>query len=150
VVGACGRMVQTRVLNIFQSKSGGKAVPWLRRLVDGSPPRRPGFHTRWSCDIYDGQSGMGQVSFAYFGFPCQFSSHRMLIYRPGLIQWVQLVAEVPSGLSLSPHHGTLKKNLSHEVEAGRPYSKENDLSWVKVKILRQSQRDLTEKNGHML
>jgi hypothetical protein len=50
---------------------------------------------------------MGQVFFQYFGFPCQFSFHRLLHTHhlssvAGKIG--QLVADVPSGLSLTPPH----------------------------------------------
>jgi hypothetical protein len=48
---------------------------------------------------------LGQVSSEYLGFPCQFSFHRLLhTHHPpsgaGIIG--QLVANVPSGLSLTP------------------------------------------------
>jgi hypothetical protein len=49
---------------------------------------------------------LGQVFSEYFGFPCQFSFHRLLHIhhhlssRAGTIG--QLVADVPSGLSLTP------------------------------------------------
>jgi hypothetical protein len=29
---------------------------------------------------------LGHVSYEYFGFPCQFSFHRLLIFHPGLVQ----------------------------------------------------------------
>jgi hypothetical protein len=51
---------------------------------------------------------LGQVSSEYFGFPCQFSFHRML--HTYLSSWAgtigQLVADVPSGLSLTPPQET--------------------------------------------
>jgi hypothetical protein len=55
----------------------------------------------------------GQVFSEYFGFPCQFSSHRLfhihhqLSSGPGTTG--QLVADVPSGLSLT-HCKKLKRN----------------------------------------
>jgi hypothetical protein len=54
---------------------------------------------------------LGQVFFQYFGFPCQFLFHRVLhtydvSFRAGTID--QLVADVPSGLSLTPHQDNKK------------------------------------------
>jgi hypothetical protein len=60
-----------------------------------------------SCGICGGQVALGQ----YFGFPCQFSFHQVL--HNLLSSWAgtigQLVADVPSGLSLTPPHETKKK-----------------------------------------
>jgi hypothetical protein len=55
---------------------------------------------------------LGQVFSEYFGFSCQFSFHRLLYthhvsFAAGTIG--QLVADVPSGLSLTPPQGTKKK-----------------------------------------
>jgi hypothetical protein len=50
---------------------------------------------------------LGQVSSEYFGFPCQFSFHRLLHIHhlsSGAGTTGQLVADVPSGLSLTPPH----------------------------------------------
>jgi hypothetical protein len=50
---------------------------------------------------------LGPVFSEYFGFPCQFSVHRLLhihhrlSFRAGTI--VQLVADVPIELSITPH-----------------------------------------------
>jgi hypothetical protein len=56
---------------------------------------------------------MGQVFSGYFGFPCQFSFHRLLHihHHPsfGAGTLGQLVADVPSGLSLTTHQKTKKK-----------------------------------------
>jgi hypothetical protein len=66
-----------------------KAAPWLKRLVAGFPPRRPGL-----------EPGSGQVGFVvdkvalrqvfseYFGFPCQSSFHQILHHHnhPGQVQ----------------------------------------------------------------
>jgi hypothetical protein len=47
-----------------------RAVPWLRRLVAGLSPRRPGFDPRSSpCEIYGGESGTGTG----FSPSCRFS-----------------------------------------------------------------------------
>jgi hypothetical protein len=48
---------------------------------------------------------LGQVSSEYFGFPCQFSFHRLLHAQHllcGVGTGGQFVAGVPSGLSLKP------------------------------------------------
>jgi hypothetical protein len=54
-----------------------------------------------------------QVFSKYFGFPCQFSFHRMfhIHHHPssGAGAVGQLVADVPSGLSLTPPQVTKKK-----------------------------------------
>jgi hypothetical protein len=55
---------------------------------------------------------LGQVFSEYFGFPCQFSFHRLvnthhLSSGAGTIG--QLVADVPSGLNLTPPQETKKK-----------------------------------------
>jgi hypothetical protein len=60
----------------------------------------------------------GQVSTEYFGFPYQFSYHQMLhahiSSEAGRID--QLVADVPSGLSLTPPHETKKKRTLERTE----------------------------------
>jgi hypothetical protein len=83
------------------------AVPWLRLLVASFPPRRPGFDPR------SGQVGfvvdnvsLGQVFSENFGFPCQFSFHRLLHTHYHLSSGTgtvgQTVADVPSGISITP------------------------------------------------
>jgi hypothetical protein len=54
-----------------------------------------------------GKVALGQVFSEYVGFPCQFSFHRLLHTHhlssgPGTIG--QILADVPSGLSLTPTH----------------------------------------------
>jgi hypothetical protein len=59
-----------------------------------------------------GKVALGQVSSEYFGFPCQFSYHRLLHTHhlsTGAGTIGQLVADVPSGLSLTPPQETKKK-----------------------------------------
>jgi hypothetical protein len=59
----------------------------------------------------------GQVFSKYFGFPCQFTFHRLFYTHHHLLSGAgtidQLVADVPSGLSLTP---------PHEKEAIRTFS----------------------------
>jgi hypothetical protein len=59
-----------------------KAVPWLRRLAAGLPPRRPGFdplsvHVGFVVD----KVALGQVFPESFGFPLSISFHRCSITR---------------------------------------------------------------------
>jgi hypothetical protein len=65
-----------------------------------------------SSGICGGQSDTGAGSSEFFGLFCQFSFHQMLhihlSYGAGTIG--QLVADVPSGLSLTPVQET-KKNM---------------------------------------
>jgi hypothetical protein len=85
----------------------------LVRLVADFPPRRPGFdprsdHVRFVVD----EVALGQVFSEYFGFPCQSSFHRLLHNHhlsSGAGTIGQQVADVPSGLSLTPPRETKKK-----------------------------------------
>jgi hypothetical protein len=75
------------------------AVSYLMRLVAGFDPRSG--HVEFVVD----KVALGQIFSEYFGFPCQFSFHQLLYThnqssRVGTIG--QLVADVPSGLSLTP------------------------------------------------
>jgi hypothetical protein len=97
-----------------------KAVPELRRLVAGFPPRRPGFETgSGHVEFVVDKVAVEQVFSEYFGFPCQFSFHRLLHTHhlsSGAGTIGQLVADVPSGLSLTPTQETKKKkNFIHIV-----------------------------------
>jgi hypothetical protein len=70
------------------------------------------------CGICCGQNGTGTVFFEYFSFPCQFSFHRLLHIHHhlpfGTSTIGQLMADVPSGLSFTPHQETKqKKSLKH-------------------------------------
>jgi hypothetical protein len=60
-----------------------------------------------------------QVSSEYVRFPCQLSFHQMLhthlSKRDSKIG--QLVADVPSGLNLTPTHVTLKKKKAEGLDA---------------------------------
>jgi hypothetical protein len=73
-----------------------------------------------SCGICGGQKALGQVFCGYFGFPCQFSFHRLLHTRhlsSGAGTRGQLVADVPSGLSLTPPQETKKKKSRSQSSA---------------------------------
>jgi hypothetical protein len=56
---------------------------------------------------------LGQVFSEYFGFPCQFSFHQLLHIHYHLSSGAgtidQIVADVPSGLSLTPPQEIKKK-----------------------------------------
>jgi hypothetical protein len=61
-------------------------LPYLKRLVAGFPPRRPGFAPGQYVGFVVDKAALGQV-FEYFGFPCQ-SFHQFLLHHnhPGLAQ----------------------------------------------------------------
>jgi hypothetical protein len=75
---------------------------------------------RYQFDPWSGSVGfvvdkvaLGQVSSEYFGFACQFSFHRLLHIphlSPGAGTVGKIVADVPSGLSLTPPQD-IKKNI---------------------------------------
>jgi hypothetical protein len=61
------------------------------------------------------EMALGQVFSEYFGFPCQFKFHRLLHTHhlsSGAGTRDLFVADVPSGLSLTPPQET-KKEISH-------------------------------------
>jgi hypothetical protein len=101
----------TRIYNTVE------AVPYLRRLVAGFPPRLPRFDPRSGhVGFVVDKVALGQVFSEYFCFPCQFSFHRLLHTHhlsTGAGTIGQMVADVPSGLSLTPPQETKKrKNYS--------------------------------------
>jgi hypothetical protein len=69
-------------------------------------PRWPGFEPRSdNVGFVVNKMALRQVSSMHFGFPCQFSFHRLLHTHhlsSGAGTIGQLVADVPSGLSLTP------------------------------------------------
>jgi hypothetical protein len=58
------------------------------------------------------KAALGQVFSEYFGFPCQFSFGQMLHTHLLVVTGTtgQLLADIPSGLSLIPPH-EIKKNI---------------------------------------
>jgi hypothetical protein len=74
-----------------------------RRLPTAAARVRAHFR---SCGICVDKVALGQVSSEYFGFSCQFSFHRLLHIHHHLSSGAhtigQLVADVPSGRSLTP------------------------------------------------
>jgi hypothetical protein len=90
------------------------AVPLLRRLVADFPPQRPGFKPRsgYVGFVVD-KVALRHVFSEYFSFQSQFSFHRLfhihhLSSKAGTKG--QFVADVPSGLSLTPPQETKKKS----------------------------------------
>jgi hypothetical protein len=87
---------------------------WLRRLVAGFPMWWPRLEPRSGyVGFMVDRVALGQVFSKYFGFPCQFSFNRLrhihrLSSRAGTIG--QTVANIPSGLSLTPPQETKKNN----------------------------------------
>jgi hypothetical protein len=53
------------------------AVPYLKRLVAGFLPRRPGFASGQHVGFVLDKAALWQVFSEYFGFPCQ-SFHQFL------------------------------------------------------------------------
>jgi hypothetical protein len=93
------------------------AMPYLRRLIAGFPLRRPGFepgsgHVGFVVD----KVAVGQVFLGTSVSPTNSQStdiHHHVLSRTGTIG--QLVADVPSGLSLTPPQETKKKTMLDEV-----------------------------------
>jgi hypothetical protein len=79
---------------------------YVNRLVAGFPPRRPRFEPGpgYMGFVVD-KVALGQVFSEYFGFLCYFAFHRLLHNHhlsSGAGTIGQTVAEVPSGLRLTP------------------------------------------------
>jgi hypothetical protein len=115
--GNVQRMVDESLPEVIMnwlSMGRGKWEPWSRwpcRSSRGFPPRRPGFEPRpGHVGFVVGKMAVGQFFSEYFGFPCQFSFHRLLQIHHHLSSGAgtigQLLADVPSGLSLIPPQET--------------------------------------------
>jgi hypothetical protein len=111
--------MNTCVLHSFSFRLKIKAVPKLKRLVAGFPPRRPGFDPR-SAQVVD-KVALARVFSEYFGFPCQSSFHQILHHHnhSGQATIGQSVAAVPSGPSWTtpPTKRIKKKKISLEVKS---------------------------------
>jgi hypothetical protein len=93
-------------------------IPWathyLKRLVAGFPPWRPGF------DLGSGQVGfvvdrvvLGQVFSEYFGVPCQSSFLQLLHNHPHLsFEAGRIGQKWPQHKGLSPTPLAIKRNIS--------------------------------------
>jgi hypothetical protein len=70
-------------------------------------PRRPGLDPRSGhVGFVVDKATLERVFSEYFGFPCQFSFHQILhthYLSAGAGTLCQIVADVPSGLSLTPN-----------------------------------------------
>jgi hypothetical protein len=102
-----------------ESSKQKKVSPCLgRATVQASyasfPPGRPRFESRSGhVGFVVDKVALGQVFYEYFGFPCQFSFHRLLHIHHHISSGAgtkgQSVADVPSGLSLTPPQETKEK-----------------------------------------
>jgi hypothetical protein len=109
------RRQTSSVLRIFlkvtnkqsESKVTPKAVPQLRLPTDTARFEPRSGHVEFV--VY--KVALEQLFSEYFGFPCQFSFYRLLHTHlsSGAGRVGQLVADVPSGLSLTPPKEAMKK-----------------------------------------
>jgi hypothetical protein len=79
-----------------------------------------------------GKVTLGQIFSEYFGFPCQFSFHRLLHTHhlsSGAGAIIQLVADVPSGLSLTPPQETKITKIYGAVTLLTPVGKAHGLNF---------------------
>jgi hypothetical protein len=95
------------------------AVPQLKRLVAGFPPRRPGFDPRSGhVGFVVDKVTLGQV-FSDFGFPCQYSFHQLLHNHHHLSSGAGTIGQLwPTYQvdSVSPHPEKLKKTTKKRIE----------------------------------
>jgi hypothetical protein len=125
-------------LEANSGRRGGKPVTNLRRLVAGFLQRWSGFEPRSHVGFMVDKVALGQALSEYLGFPCQFSFHQLLYNHPHLSSGAgtigQLVAAVPSELSLTPFQETKeRRTLPPELWHGRLV-----LSAVTVRCARES------------
>jgi hypothetical protein len=87
-----GMRVQVNRLRISQQTDvmlhkryrNSKAVPWLKRLAAGFPPRRPGFASGQHMWFVMDKAALGQVFSECFGFPSQsFHQFSIIIITQG-------------------------------------------------------------------
>jgi hypothetical protein len=89
-----------------------------RAIVAGFPQRLPGLipgHCHLGLVV--DKVALGQVFSKYFSFPCQFSFHQLLHIHPhhlssGAGTIGQIVANIPSGPSLTPSQEIKKKYIA--------------------------------------
>jgi hypothetical protein len=103
-----------------------------RRLPTAAEPRSG--HVGFVVD----KVALGQVFSEYFGFSCQFPFHRLLHIHPlssGAGTVGQTVADVPSGLSLTPPQETEEKKTNVESQPRWGPSEENERRHTKISAL---------------
>jgi hypothetical protein len=110
-VTVCGDSRIEFLGSTFTSYLARKGHAYLRQLVAGFPQRWPGFDPRSSnVGFVVNKVALGQVFSKYFDIPCQSSFHQLLHSHHHLSSGAgtigQLVADVPSGFSLTPPEGT--------------------------------------------
>jgi hypothetical protein len=66
-------------------KAVAAAVPKLKRLVAGFPPRRPWFASGQHVGFFVDKAALGQVFSEYFGFPCNHFTNLSIIIITELI-----------------------------------------------------------------
>jgi hypothetical protein len=102
-------------------------------LVAGFPTRRPrSGHVEFVVD----KVALGQVFSEYFGFPCQFTFHRLLHTHhlsAGAGTTGQVVADVPSRLSLTPPQES-KKNYPPAITTEGYYLLEYDAALFRYQL----------------
>jgi hypothetical protein len=105
-----------QVVHEIERMPMGRAI--AQAVIPGLPPRWPGFDPRSDHvgSVVD-KVAVQQVFSEYLSFPCQFSFHRLLHTHhlsSGAGTTGQLVADVASGLSLTPPQETKLKNTTEE------------------------------------
>jgi hypothetical protein len=70
---------------LWERKGVQKTVPYLKQLVAGFQPLRPGFASDQNVEFVVDKAALGQIVAEYFGFPCQLF-HQILHHydHPGL------------------------------------------------------------------
>jgi hypothetical protein len=98
----------------------------MRRPVAGFSQRLPVFDPRSShMGFVMNKVALGLVFFEYFGFTCQFSFHRLLhtdYLSSGAGTIGRLVADVPSGLSLTQNKKLQKKKTQRVCQMATLFS----------------------------
>jgi hypothetical protein len=114
---------------LFVSTFPGPAIAEVSRWLPSAAARDRSLVGSWG--ICGGRNGIGEVSSEYFVFPCQFSFHQMLHTHlsSGAGRTGQLVAELPSGLSLTPPHEIKKETIFRRSYVTYIKGQHRNVSW---------------------